>query len=135
MSENKSSPKNQNAIRLLKYSVDSLKYKNVEAFDGKVDLEKLEVSIGYGLSFNKKNKKFYSVTFEIEIASDNIQLELVATGFFSSKNKIEADFKESPFLTTNSPAILFPYLRSYITTLTTQSGVDPIILPTFNFSN
>jgi len=135
MSNNKSSPKTQNAIRLLKYSVDSLKYKNSESFIGQIDLEDLEISIGFGLSFNEANKKLYSVTFEIEIKSETIELELVSTGFFSSKNEIEDEFKDSDFVTVNSPAILFPYLRSYITNLTTQSGVDPIILPAFNFSN
>ena len=32
----------------------------------------------------------------------------------------------------NAPAILFPYIRAYITTLTSLSGLKPIILPTLN---
>ena len=35
----------------------------------------------------------------------------------------------------NAPAIVFPYLRAYITNITTQSGMTPIILPTLNLTN
>ncbi len=34
----------------------------------------------------------------------------------------------------NAPAIVFPYIRAYIGTLTTQSGYPPLLLPTLNLS-
>jgi len=39
------------------------------------------------------------------------------------------------FFYQNSIAILFPYVRAYISLITTQANVDPIILPTLNLSS
>jgi len=44
----------------------------------------------------------------------------------------ERDDNLKPFLFTNAPAILFPYIRAYITSITALSGSAPIILPTMN---
>lgn len=35
-------------------------------------------------------------------------------------------------LEINGTAILFPYLRSFITTLTSNAGIPPLVLPTLN---
>jgi preprotein translocase subunit SecB len=35
----------------------------------------------------------------------------------------------------NAPAILFPYVRAYISTITNLSGNDTITLPTLNLSS
>ncbi|MGL4852250.1 MAG: protein-export chaperone SecB [Phocaeicola sp.] len=35
----------------------------------------------------------------------------------------------------NGAAILFPYIREHITTLTLKAGIPPIILPPVNFQN
>ena len=42
--------------------------------------------------------------------------------------------KLSRFLYLNAPAIMFPYLRAYISSLTALSGINPITLPTLNLS-
>lgn len=56
--------------------------------------------------------------------------------------KAESDFKItegsiddpsfSNYLFLNAPAILFPYIRAYITSLTGLSGITPIIIPPIN---
>jgi len=38
------------------------------------------------------------------------------------------------FFYKNSIAILFPYLRAYLSLVTTQANVPGIILPTYNLS-
>jgi len=38
------------------------------------------------------------------------------------------------FFTINAPAIIFPYIRSFISSLSVQSGHKPILLPTLNLS-
>ena len=38
------------------------------------------------------------------------------------------------FFTINAPAIIFPYIRSFISSLSVQSGHKPIIIPTLNLS-
>ena len=38
------------------------------------------------------------------------------------------------FFSQNAPAILFPYIRAYISALTALSGIPTITLPTLNLS-
>ena len=47
--------------------------------------------------------------------------------------KITEDFKLSSFPKINAPAIAFPYLRAFVSNLTLQSGLEPVILPSINF--
>ena len=50
------------------------------------------------------------------------------------KDKIE--FNDIPgFFYPNSIAILFPYIRAFVSTLTLQANVTPIVLPTLNLTN
>lgn len=45
-------------------------------------------------------------------------------------------FEELPvYFYRNSIAILFPYIRAFVTTVTTQANIRPIILPTMNLSS
>ena len=37
-------------------------------------------------------------------------------------------------LTKNAIAILFPYVRSNLTNITSQSGIETLILPVINFN-
>jgi preprotein translocase subunit SecB len=59
----------------------------------------------------------------------NIELEFIGEYTFTTK-----DENFNNFLFVNAPAILFPYIRSYITALTSLSGISPITLPTMNLS-
>lgn len=52
-------------------------------------------------------------------------------GVFKFKGKAEDIYS---FFTLNAPAILFPYVRSYISSLTSVSGVDTVIIPTLNLT-
>lgn len=58
-------------------------------------------------------------------------LKLSLLGFFN----FDTDLKEEEIiklLEVNGTAILFPYLRSIITTVTSNIGVPPVIIPTMN---
>lgn len=57
-------------------------------------------------------------------------MKLNVTGIFELEN-IALDKRES-FAEANSVAILFPYIRSLITTYTSNSNVPPLILPPIN---
>lgn len=38
------------------------------------------------------------------------------------------------FFTLNAPAIIFPYVRAFISSLSVQSGHKPVLIPTLNLS-
>ena len=39
------------------------------------------------------------------------------------------------FICINAPAIIFPYIRAYVSTLTSLSGIPTIIMPTINMES
>ena len=52
-------------------------------------------------------------------------------GIFSFNQEIDSDERRD-FIKSNAVAIMMPYVRSELTLLTSQPGVDPIVLPLFN---
>jgi len=46
------------------------------------------------------------------------------------------EFSKIPsYFYSNSIAILFPYVRAFVSTVTLQANIPPVILPTYNLSN
>ena len=70
--------------------------------------------------------------FTAKDAENLVDINLVAVAIFQYEG-ID-NIADSQYFIVNAPAIAFPYLRAYISTLTTQSGISPIILPTLNLS-
>ena len=53
--------------------------------------------------------------------------------FFNTSDKINQKFKDSKFIIINAPAIAFPFMRSFVATVTLNAGYSPAILPSVNF--
>ncbi|MEQ9263152.1 MAG: hypothetical protein RLP14_08330 [Owenweeksia sp.] len=70
-----------------------------------------------------------TLDFFLQEEDSNLAIRVVAIGFFT----FSGDFEEiKEYFTINAPAIMFPYLRSYISAITALSGIDTIIIPTLN---
>ena len=82
----------------------------------------------YAMALNIRDNELY---IDIKDEEFNILMEMVF--LFELEEDVDEKFKQSDFLTINAPAIAFPYVRSYISNLTLQSGFSPIILPSVNF--
>lgn len=130
-----STPTIQYTIRLVNFFVTSVNMGLVDPNEKKLT-ESLQVNIGFGLGFSEDKLNNYLVNFNIDLSNKNksFRLELKASALFESTANIDDDFKNSTFVQTNSPAIAFPFIRSFINTLTTNAGINPVILPAFNFS-
>ena len=74
----------------------------------------------------------FQLTLNINIENENKTaiIEVSAVADFIYEN-IEPD-KFDAYLFLNGPALLFPYIRAYISTLTTLSGIKSVTLPTLN---
>lgn len=120
-------------IRLARIQFTNLDYQ-VDTYDPEVTHE-LETSFGVGSNFASDNNKAFAVNFDIKLksADDKFRLNLKATAHFSTEENIGENFQKSSFVSINAPAIAFPYVRTYISNLTLNSGYDPIILPSINF--
>lgn len=86
--------------------------------------------------FDEKEKVFY-LTFIFEAFNDGIEnpfvfIKCVSEFKFENVNSI----KDVPdYFYNNSIAIIFPYIRAFISTVTLQANINPLVLPTFNLSS
>lgn len=81
-----------------------------------------------------RTKKQFHINMEVELIDEenDFKLKMLGIGIFN----YETDDQEHlvSFLSINGPAIVFPYVRSFISSVTALSGFDTITLPTMNLS-
>ncbi len=68
------------------------------------------------------------------IQKDIFVLEIEYSALFETTEAIEKDFMKSAFPAVNAPAIAYPFLRSFVSTLCVNAGYGQWILPTVNFT-
>lgn len=104
-----------------------------------------EVSYSYNETINEDNieltKKIeekgdsdYLVILSVHLSSSqSFELKISLEGHFG----IECDNKEmkDALINKNSVSILFPYIRSEITLITSQPNIQPIVLPPININS
>ena len=78
-------------------------------------------------------------TFDLKLAfiafqnsdRENPFIQISCIGNFSFEN-VEKVGDIPPYFYRNAIAILFPYIRSFVSSLTAQANITPMILPTYN---
>jgi len=98
---------------------------------------KFKINLGFNPSgkVNKANHTFVlKLGIQVHDEEDKFFIELVTESIFDYSDKVEIEEYLNSLFILNAPAIVFPYLRAYITNLTAQSGMSPLILPTLNLS-
>ncbi|MNP98416.1 Preprotein translocase subunit SecB [compost metagenome] len=76
---------------------------------------------------------FYAFEKEKTYEKSFVECTLTAEFLFSENIKTIEDIPQ--YFYPNSIAIVFPYLRSFISSLTIQANIKPVILPTMNLTS
>lgn len=96
----------------------------------------LKLSIEPYGTFSKKERSFllnFNFTACSEEDMEHPCVEILCMGEFTFKEI--SSIEEIPsYFYANSIAILFPYIRAFISTVTLQANYQPIVLPTMNLS-
>lgn len=76
----------------------------------------------------KLDQEQYEVFLSTTVSDVNetIYVNVKGRSIFSTKQE------NKDLLEKNTIAIMFPYIRSYISSITTQPGITPIVLPAMN---
>ena len=83
-------------------------------------------------SLSSKNYELNLLFMAKDSDGDNV-ISVNCLAFFSFQNVTA--LKDIPdFFYANCIAILFPYIRAFVSTLTLQANIPPIVLPTLNLS-
>ena len=118
-------------IQLKGWKVKDLSFKMNEKPSGVSKRNSFSLSVGR--SFPEDKGSEFGIGFIINIEDAEFEIKLEMLFFFQVDQVVDDTFKQSDFIKINAPAIAFPYVRSYISNLTLQSGFEPIILPSVNF--
>lgn len=95
-----------------------------------------KINLGFApKGFINKNDSNFQLQLGVRIEDENksfkIEIDAIANYVFENKESLN---NLSKFFYVNAPALLFPYIRAYISTLTNLSGFEPINLPTLNMT-
>jgi preprotein translocase subunit SecB len=118
------------AFSLVKYRFEKI---NID-FSKKTSND-LNISFEPSGKFNFQDST-YELNFTFVADNDNsespfVKIECIALYKFEEK----IDFENIPtYFYRNSIAIIFPYIRAFISTVTLQANIPPIVLPTMNLS-
>jgi len=119
-------------FRFTKYKI--LK-SNIEIKNEQNISEKLKVNFNILQTKDMEENKFrLSLNIHINDENEEMNIDVNSEGYFEFESGLNQEYLKI-FFNSSAPAILFPYIRAYITTLTSLSGVKPIILPTLNLTN
>ncbi|MHC5354197.1 protein-export chaperone SecB [Myroides sp. LJL115] len=120
-------------IQLKNWKISNL---NLSLVDGNVKREENTFDLESGSFFSdEKSNNSFSVAFKLTIKDKLFNLSVEALfNFELLDQEVTEDFKLSSFPKVNAPAIAFPYLRAFVSNLTLQSGLEPVMLPSINFS-
>ena len=102
--------------------------------------EKLNIDDNLKIFFDheiRKNDNNTDVVLSVLINDENnalkLSVELVGTFAFSNSENVNKNLYDN-LINKNAIAILFPYLRSQVTLITSQPNMTPIILPPININ-
>ncbi len=113
-------------------------FKNFRISRSIIEIKSDKIGNSFKLGFKPKGfiyKKdsFFRLQLGVLIEDNKkaIKIEIVAIANYIFDSEIEQKELERYFY-INAPAILFPYIRAYISSLTTLSGISPVTMPTLN---
>ena len=98
--------------------------------------EEYQTSFGINYAVNNDDDSKIKVTIDTSIKNKtgNIKLELQTVGIFRiDKSDMDQSVYEH-LIKVNTVAIVFPYIRSQVSLLTTQPGIAPVVLPPMNLN-
>lgn len=95
-----------------------------------VSLDDLELGVQVEHNLTKTDETKYEVILSTTVSDveENIYVYVKERAIFNTQQE------NKDILEKNTIAIMFPYIRSYISIITTQPGITPIVLPAMNIA-
>lgn len=115
------------ALKLEKFYFSQFEFSRDENFDS---FSGDEIEIGFGKNTSVDGNILNITVFMRACYQDLFELKLAAVGKFNC----QSDDISAIAFEKNAIAIMFPYIRSQITLLTSQPNLKPIVLPPININ-
>ena len=128
---------NESKFQLREQRITKIKYNSNKNFDFD---EPLSIDYDIKISQNSLEDGFGIVTLDVGIFNkknfDEVPfvIEITIEGEFDWNTSIDGE-ELNMLLNVNAPAVLFSYLRPFISQITLFSGNPPLVLPLIDFTN
>lgn len=94
-----------------------------------------EFSLTKNASIAEDKHSFYlDLVVEFKDSESRLSVFAHAKALFKTDIEIDESYLDNGMVKVNAPAILFPFIRAFINTLSVNSGYGQIILPSINFA-
>jgi len=119
------------------YEINSMHF---ELSKNDINNKEIKISPTFGMTVEDCGKDEYKVqlTFSLKASDENplpFNIDVTMTGDFELCMEEENDILKEALLHENTVAIMFPFLRAVIASLTTTANINPLILPVINIAN
>lgn len=118
-------------------SIQFLKFFVKESYISFNEIGEYKIKIDFDANATVKqsvNKYHLIIETIISEAEGKLNIRVVSESIFDYDNEISIEELKAGLFTKNAPAIVFPYIRAYIASLTAISGVPTLNLPTLNLT-
>lgn len=120
-----------------KASIQFLNFFVKESYISFKEIGEYKIKIDFNASaFVKKSTTKYHLIIESVISEESgkLNIRVLSESIFDFDDQISFEDLKNGLFTKNAPAIVFPYIRAYISSLTAMSGVPTLNLPTLNLT-
>jgi preprotein translocase subunit SecB len=118
-------------LYIIKHQVINL---NLEQITTALEEENNKKSLSFDYDIQYLEEDLFVVIFKLLLEhSCEFKIDITYATYFKTSKEITIEFKESDFPLMNAPAIGFPFLRSFIATLTINAGYEGALIPSINF--
>ncbi|QTA84497.1 protein-export chaperone SecB [Desulfonema magnum] len=121
----------ESPFRFVGYRISKIHCEIEDGFDPK-NL-KLSQSVEVQQNYDEDKKRFVEVIMDVSLEAESFKFFIRMKGGFLGTEDMSQELFEK-LATQNSPAIMYPFARSIITSYTAQANIPPIILPAINFA-
>lgn len=90
-----------------------------------------KINMGWNVKDNIYFVELSTILRLLHDGKETLKLENTFVGIFSIVNDKE-NMEIEAYVKNNAPALMFPYIREHISTITQKSGIRPILLPPIN---
>lgn len=123
-------------IQFIGYEVNKIHFELSHYYEGD---KEFQISPKFGMGVTDCGNNEYKVQLSISlVATDEnpipFSMEVVMTGNFLANMENENDEFKQKILHENTVAIMFPFLRAMVASLTTNANIQPLLLPVFNIA-
>ena len=111
------------------YEIKDFKYSKKDFKHIKENSEDAPFNISVNPGYNSKKERAV-IGVHVSFENDEISLDIVVNGYFELMDGNTDNFEK--YLVINGTAMVFPYIRSMVSMLTSLDNENAIVLPTIN---